>query len=61
VKQVEECRDIVMVMLTAKGQAFDRHRATAVGVDRYLTKPFDPDRLLAVAREVLQAGPGEVE
>jgi len=53
VKQVEKFQDLVVVMLTAKGQAFDRHQAAAVGVDRYLTKPFDPDQLLAVAREVL--------
>jgi DNA-binding response OmpR family regulator len=42
-----------VVLLTAKGQAVDRERGMAVGADRYLTKPFDPDELLATARELL--------
>ena len=45
-----------VVMLTAKGQAYDREQGTAVGADRYLTKPFDPDELLEVAREALGIG-----
>jgi len=42
-----------VVMLTAKGQEFDKQQGTAVGVDEYMTKPFDPDELLRKAREVL--------
>lgn len=53
VKQVDALEHVVVVMLTAKGQSFDRHHASAVGADRYLTKPFDPDQLLVVAQEVL--------
>ncbi len=45
-----------VVLLTAKGQAVDRERGMAVGADRYLTKPFDPDELLATARELLGLG-----
>jgi DNA-binding response OmpR family regulator len=44
-----------IVLLTAKGQAADREEGLAAGADRYLTKPFDPDELLALAREVLGA------
>lgn len=44
---------IYIVLLTAKGQEFDRQRGVDVGADLYMTKPFDPDALLMKAREVL--------
>jgi DNA-binding response OmpR family regulator len=45
-----------IVLLTAKGQAVDREAGMAAGADRYVTKPFDPDELLATARELLGMG-----
>lgn len=42
-----------IVLLTAKGQEFDRQKGYESGADLYMTKPFDPDGLLAKAREVL--------
>jgi two-component system, OmpR family, alkaline phosphatase synthesis response regulator PhoP len=48
--------DTHIVLLTAKGQAVDREAGLAAGANRYLTKPFDPDELLAIAHEVLGAG-----
>ncbi len=44
---------IHVILLTAKGQEFDKQKGLDVGADLYLTKPFDPDMLLAKAREVL--------
>ena len=43
-----------VILLTAKGQEFDRQRGQDVGADLYMTKPFDPDALLEKARGVLQ-------
>jgi two-component system alkaline phosphatase synthesis response regulator PhoP len=45
--------DVYIVLLTAKGQEFDRQRGMQVGADLYMTKPFDPDALLSKARDVL--------
>ncbi len=45
--------DAAVVMLTAKGQAYDREQGLAAGADRYITKPFDPDELLQTARALL--------
>ncbi len=45
--------NIHIILLTAKGQEFDRQRGTEVGADLYMTKPFDPDALIAKARSVL--------
>ena len=44
---------IHIVLLTAKGQEFDRQRGHDAGADRYMTKPFDPDALVAEARIAL--------
>jgi two-component system, OmpR family, alkaline phosphatase synthesis response regulator PhoP len=45
--------DVYIVLLTAKGQEFDRQKGLEVGADLYMTKPFDPDALLDKARSVL--------
>lgn len=45
--------DIYIVMLTAKGQEFDKERGQEVGADIYMTKPFDPDEMLEMAEEIL--------
>ena len=42
-----------IVLLTAKGQEYDRTRGAEVGADAYVTKPFNPDSLLTMARQVL--------
>ena len=46
-------KHVHIVLLTAKGQEFDRLRGQQVGANLYMTKPFDPDALLEKAREVL--------
>jgi len=52
-KQDLGLKDVYIILLTAKGQEFDRLRGQAVGADLYMTKPFDPDALLQKAREIL--------
>ena len=42
-----------VVLLTAKGQAYDRQLGEEAGADLYMTKPFDPDDLLDRARTAL--------
>jgi two-component system alkaline phosphatase synthesis response regulator PhoP len=44
---------VFIVLLTAKGQEMDRQRGQEVGADVYMTKPFDPEAILAKARQVL--------
>jgi DNA-binding response OmpR family regulator len=54
VKHNLEMKDVYIVMLTAKGQEFDRRRGLEVGADVYITKPFNPDDIVKKAREVLE-------
>lgn len=53
VKKEFQLDSIFIVLLTAKGQELDRLKGQEVGADVYMTKPFDPEVILAKAREVL--------
>jgi CheY-like chemotaxis protein len=53
VKSQKETEDIYIVMLTAMGQEGDKQNAKDAGADLYLTKPFDPDKVVDIARDVL--------
>lgn len=43
-----ELASIPIIMLTAKAQEEDIERGLAVGVDRYVTKPFSPDDFVEI-------------
>lgn len=60
IKQEMGMADTYVVLLTARGQTYDREQGLAAGADLYMTKPFDPDELLRRTREVLglASGPG---
>ncbi len=53
VKNELQISEIYIIMLTAKGQEFDKQKGLKVGVDMYMTKPFDPDEVLEKSVEVL--------
>jgi two-component system alkaline phosphatase synthesis response regulator PhoP len=45
-----------VIILTARGQHEDRERSIKVGANDYITKPFDPDRLIQRVADVLGIG-----
>jgi len=48
VKKEPKLKDIPVVMLTAKNNPLDRQKGLRGGLAAFLTKPFDPEKLLAV-------------
>ncbi|TKB09872.1 response regulator [Desulforhopalus sp. IMCC35007] len=50
-QQIEKMNKVPVVMLTAKTSATDRQKGMASGAKAYLTKPFDPDKLLSTVAQ----------
>jgi DNA-binding response OmpR family regulator len=53
VKNELSIKGIYIIMLTAKGQEFDKLKGKEVGADLYMTKPFDPDEVVQKSMQVL--------
>jgi len=53
VKRNESYRAIPLVIVSTEGSERDRDKGVGLGADAYLVKPFDPDELRSVVRELL--------
>lgn len=54
VEQMRQYREFPVIMLTAKLQSKDKLRGFSLGIDDYVTKPFDPDELMARVKTILK-------
>lgn len=52
-KQSVDTRDIYIIMLTAKGQDWDKQAGTEAGANDYFVKPFSPLELMNKVEAVL--------
>lgn len=50
-----ETAHVKVILLSARAQESDIQRGERIGVDAYLTKPFDPDELIDVVRRLVEA------
>ncbi|HEY3879453.1 MAG TPA: response regulator [Trebonia sp.] len=48
---------VKVVLITARAQEDDKRRGHQIGVDAYLTKPFDPAEMIRVVRALAGAPP----
>jgi two-component system, chemotaxis family, chemotaxis protein CheY len=55
VRSQDQLRKLPIMVVTTRGDEGSRERALAAGADRFLTKPFAPEALLAEARALLGA------
>ena len=53
VKKELKITETYIILLTAKGQEVDRQKGLDMGANKYMTKPFDTDEMLAIAEEIL--------
>lgn len=53
-------RNVRVVLLTAKAAETDFVMGWRLGVDEYMTKPFDPDHLVRAVNETLRMTPEEI-
>ena len=47
VKEIKKLKDIPVIMLSARGEEYDKLFAFELGVDDYVTKPFSPKEVMA--------------
>ena len=55
VRESERHARTPLVLISTDARAADRERGLKLGADAYITKPFEPEELLAVVRKVLSA------
>jgi two-component system chemotaxis response regulator CheY len=58
VREQEGLQELPVVIVTTRGDDDSRARALAAGATRFMTKPFDPDQIVAEARALVCAKAG---
>ncbi len=56
VKEIRKTKQIPVIMLSARGEEYDKLFGFEIGVDDYVVKPFSPKELLARIKAVLKRG-----
>ena len=52
-KEIKKIKDIPVIMLSARGEEFDKLYGFELGIDDYMVKPFSPKELMARVNAVL--------
>lgn len=53
-REIRTVSDVPIIMLTAKGETFDKVLGLELGADDYIVKPFEPKELIARMKAVLR-------
>ena len=60
-REIRKTSDKPIIMLTAKGETFDKVLGLELGADDYVTKPFDAKEIVARVKAVLRRSSGKAE
>lgn len=60
-REMRKTSSVPIIMLTAKGETFDKVLGLELGADDYVTKPFDSKEVMARIKAVLRRTKGESE
>ena len=55
-KEINKTKNIPVIMLSARGEEYDKLFGFEIGVDDYVVKPFSPKELMARVKAVLKRG-----
>lgn len=58
-KEIRKFKEIPVIMLSARGEEYDKLFGFEIGIDDYIVKPFSPKELLARVRAVLKRNAGK--
>jgi len=53
-REIKQISNVPIIMLTAKGETFDKVLGLRLGADDYIVKPFDPEEVIARIRAILR-------
>ena len=53
-REIRKTSDVPIIMLTAKGETFDKVLSLELGADDYIVKPFEPKELVARIKAILR-------
>lgn len=59
--EVRKTSSVPIIMLTAKGETFDKINGLEMGADDYVTKPFEVKELMARIHAVMRRSAGEID
>ena len=58
-KEIKQIKDVPFIMLSARGEEYDKLIGFDLGIDDYVTKPFSPKELVARVKAVIKRFNGD--
>ncbi len=60
-REIRKFSEVPIIMLTAKGETFDKVLSLELGADDYMVKPFEPKELVARIKAILRRSDNKAE